>query len=542
MQNPLPEANSLFPPLPRTTSLAIYDLRAIDPDLQFSIATLAGLVNRGAEKIYLLENADDEFWLNELDPSLPRTRPPVAGGNLLTHLLSIYRSQIEGLVLYDPALPATRNVASTLASLRAGLVVSPAQAGALQNAPYDLPILADLRVYGWKTPLQAYTWACKNLLPQCSSTLVAGLNPSVRCCLRSFLVTQRVFTYWLDPRKFLPSPSSGWLSERGLLKRIFAHYAPGTHHLGWFISEPFGVDLASRAAILTLASDYCTNLAVWSSLPAPTPSEASASTVADLSDASSIPETGEPDQEHKTYLSFTVSDGDNLQYCQHHLLRLWQDPARGKLPLGWTIAPALQQVMPELAAFYRRTATEHDEFIAGPSGAAYLFPSRLPGSYRVAFLRQTAEAMQSMHLTLLQVLDSSTLFSMKFLRPELQKSFVAQLAPYGLRGIFSGAGSLSPSWRFRSGLPIYQNLGLATNTQRTLDLIRHTAARGQRFINVYISAWHITPGDLQRIVEQLDETFCVVTPGRLLDLVGNDLKREQISYSGRLSPGKPRQA
>lgn len=530
MQHPLPEASGLFPPLPRTDGLAVYDLRAADADAQLSIATLVGLVNRGAEKIYLLENAEDEFWLNELDPSLPRTRETDDVANLLERLLMLYRAHVEGLIIYDPALPATRNLASTLASLRAGLAVTPAQADRFQNAPYNLPVLVDLRTYGWKTPLQACAWAYENLLPQCSARLVAGLNPSIRSALRSFLVTQRVFTYWLDPRKFLPSPSARGLSERGLLRRIFAHYAPGTLHLGWFVSEPFGVELASRAALLTLASDYCTNLAVWSSLPASS-RQTDAPTPASLVDVSPAQEAGEQEQASKTYVSFTISDGDNLQYCQHYLLRLWRDSARGKVPLGWTIAPALQQAMPVLADFYRRTATRLDEFIAGPSGAAYLFPSRLPGAHRAAFLRQTGESMQAMRLTLLQVLDSSTLFSMKFLRSDLQESFAAQLTPYGLRGIFSGAGSLSPSWQNRGELLIYQNLGLAMSPRRTLELIRYAAGRGHRFLNLYIFAWNITPGDLLRIAEQLDDSFCIVTPGRLLELIQQKRAHEESGAS-----------
>jgi hypothetical protein len=123
--------------------------------------------------------------------------------------------------------------------------------------------------------------------------------------------------------------------------------------------------------------------------------------------------------------------------------------------------------------------------------------------------------MQAMQLTLLQVLDSSGWFSMKFLNSDLQKLFAA----HDLRGIFSGAGSGAPSWHQRAGLPIYQNLGLAFNPARTLSLIKRAAGRGTRFINVYLFAWSITPGDVQSIVEQLGDSFTVVTPGRLLALI-----------------------
>lgn len=505
----------LLPVLPQTTSLDIYDLRGVASEDQLSIASLVGLVNRGPAKIYLLERDDDEFWLKQIDPALPLTRTPIASDGLLDHLLTLYREQVKGLILYDPALPDTRNVATTLAGLRAGLVVLPEQADRLRETPYHLPILADLRTYGWKTGVQAYAWAYEHLLPECSRELVAGLGPSIHSSLRSFLVAQRVFTCWLDARKSLLSLASGWLNERGLFKRVLARFPPGAVHLGWFPSEPFGIRLTSRAALLTLASDHCTNLAVWSSLPANPVAQASTPAPANPLEQPLRAPAGEQGKSNTTYLSFTISDGDNLQYCQHHLLHLWQDPARGKLPLGWTIAPALQQVMPTLAAYYQRTATENDEFIAGPSGVAYVLPSHLPREQRSAFLQLTAEHMQAMQLTLLQVLDSSGWFSMKFLNSDLQKLFAA----HDLRGIFSGAGSGAPSWHQRAGLPIYQNLGLAFNPARTLSLIKRAAGRGTRFINVYLFAWSITPGDVQSIVEQLGGSFTVVTPGRLLALI-----------------------
>lgn len=504
---------SLFPPLPRTTSLDVYDLRAIAFDVRLSISTLAGLVNRGAAKVYLLENDDDEFWLGEIDPAFPRTRAVLDSTMLLGHIVMRYRQQVKGLILYDPNLPDTRNVASTLAGLHAGIVVSPEQAELLRGEPYHLPILDDLRVHRWKTRLQAYTWAYKHLLPECSEAIVAGLHPDIAGSLRSFLVAQGVFTCWLDARRTRSLPLVGRGGERGLFKRILSHFPPGAVHLGWFPSEPFGIRLTSRAALLTLASDHCTNLAVWSSLPYEEKSEAASARKAGGGPAV------ERAKKDTTYLSFTISDGDNLQYCQHFLLRLWHDPARGSLPLGWTIAPALQQVMPVLAAYYRRTATENDELIAGPSGAAYILPSYFPRSQQTAFLRQTARYMQDMQLTLLQVLDSGGWFSMQFLDPELQKTFSAHLTAHELRGILSGAGCTVPSWHQRAGVPIYQNLGLALDAERALSLVQRSAERGTRFINVYIFAWKVTPGELRQVIERLGEGFTIVTPGRLLELI-----------------------
>ena len=109
----------------------------------------------------------------------------------------------------------------------------------------------------------------------------------------------------------------------------------------------------------------------------------------------------------RVYVSFTISDGDNLQYIQHRMLQRWQDPARGSFPLGWTISPVLSQAAPAMAAYYVRTATANDEFIAGPSGAGYMYPSQWPQQQLASFLQRTVQMMRSMNLTTLEVLDVS---------------------------------------------------------------------------------------------------------------------------------------
>jgi hypothetical protein len=491
--------------------------------VQLSIATLAGLVNRSPQRLYLIEHDDDIFWLSELDPALSCVRAPYADDDLLPYLLTRYRSCLRGLVLYEPALPDTCNIASTLAAVQDGIVVSPEQARILQRGPFDLPVLVDLRLHAWKSSLQAYTWAYRHLLEQCSTTLLAGLAPTICGRLRSFLVTHRVFTCWLDTRRLPRLSSPGWPGARTLFRRIVSRFSPGSLYLGWFPDEPSAIRLTSRAALLTLASDHCTNLAIWSTLPQR--SEPQRTSTPFAAPRANVRRERDGERTKRTYVSLMFSDGDNLQYCQHRLLHLWQDPARGSLPLGWTIAPALGQAMPALAAFYQRTATANDEFIAGPSGAAYLLPSCLSRADRAGFLHLTAAYLQATQYTCLQVLDSNTRFSMKFLHPGLQRLFVAQLASCGLRGIFSGAGSVSPAWHRRAGLPIYHNLGLALTPRHTLRLIQQAAARGHRFLNVYVLAWQITPGDLQELVGQLDEHFCLVTPGQLLELIEQEPAR-----------------
>ncbi len=525
----------LLPAFQMPQHLDAYDLRGMPADIQLSVTTLAGLLNRPQPRVYLINNNDDDFWLKEAFGSIAQSRPAINGGDILGTMLTMYPGCVKGIIIYDPDFLDSINIATTLAGQREGIVVSPAQAQTLQQAPHHLSLIDDLRTYKWRSRLQAYTWAQHNLLAGSSRHLVAGLDPKVTSGLRSFLVAANAFVYWLDPRDLLPHPTQEWDSERGLMKQIFDAFPSGIIHLGWFIDEGSGVSLTSHSAKLVLASDYFYNLETWTSVPAAgplsRPQPVQAQTI--IPPSPSSPDSA--DNKADIYVSFTISDGDNLQYVQHRMLHLWNDSARGSVPIGWTLPPALAQAAPKLAEYYTRTATAHDELLAGPSGAGYMFPSHWPTEHLPWFLQLTSKLMANMGMTTLQVLDVDSLQGMglsflawlggggmEFRDTTLHQTFTQALAPVGLLGLLSGAAGHRPTVASYNGLPVYQNLGLANSVNKAASLIRNAVlGNTQRplFLNVYILAWNMTPSDIKQVVGQLGEEYTVVTPGTLLRLI-----------------------
>lgn len=212
------------------------------------------------------------------------------------------------------------------------------------------------------------------------------------------------------------------------------------------------------------------------------------------------------------------------------MLHLWRDPARGRLPLGWTIAPALLEAAPALAAYYLETASPQDELIAGPSGAAYIFPSRWPTAQLPAFLEHSQRLLSGMGLTLLQVLDGDWRqqlglplpASMRMSNVAGQRAFIEALRPAGLRGLLTGAGGLLLSYKKISGLPVYHNLGLVSSRSQLVQLVRGMQAIHRRrplFLQLYVLAWRLTPTILWEALQDLGETVSPVTPGQLLQLI-----------------------
>ncbi len=511
------------------TQLDVCTVTGASDETNITLATLVGLVNRPQPKIYLIFGDDEAFWLKEVFSHIPQNHISATNDSALDALLATYHESVKGLVIYDPNLKDTTHIATMIAAQQDGLAVSPTQASALQSA-YHFSVLSDLRTHGWKSRLQAYHWAFQNLRTGCSSRLVAGLDLK-SMNLRSFLVATRTFIYNLDSRDYLPSPVSlmtdGLLSERELMRQILASFPAGAVHLGWFPDESSGVNLTSQVAMTVLATDHFSNLEVWAAAQ-------STSTAATTLSSSSHVE--EPVAAANTvYVSFTISDGDNLQYSQHRMKDLWRDTTRGTLPIGWTLSPSLLHAAPLLAEYYRASATPNDEFIAGPSGAGYIFPSHWPAEHLDTFLQITGREMQAMNMTTLEILDTDYWQSsgipfisnirqtgMIFFDEERQKRFVQVLRPFGLQGILSGAGLKKVETKLIDGVPFYQNIGLADSVNGTVRMITNIADSlpgRPLFLNVYMLAWKIGPSDLKAVVERLGSGYEVVLPKTLLAML-----------------------
>ena len=539
--------NRVIPGFLPVQHLDVYDFRGSAHDVQLAATTCAGIINRPQPRVYQVFGDDDEYWLQQAigrgqahAPTISLTRATSSGNDVLFELLDSYKGDIQGLIVYDPACIDSINVGTTLAGLRSGILVSPALAQTLQER-YQFPLIQDLRTFHWRSRTQAYLWAQQQLLPECTSRLIAGMNPLINNGLRSFLVATRTFVYWLDSRRYFPDGQAGLLSERSLMRQIFQAYQPNSLHLGWVIDEFSGVSLLSRFALAVLASDYVNNLEVWTAIkPSPT-----IHNVADRSpiQVQSLPEIAlSHDKDAHTskgdiYLSFTLSDGDNIQYCQHKMLELWKEPVRGTIPLGWTLSPLLLQCAPAMGAYYQETATVNDELMAGPSGIGYMYPTHWPPAHLPKFLQQTGELMSSMGMTTLEVLDAGRIFGsglpfipkvslngMTLQNSQLLQDFARALAPYGVRSMISGNGYFFPwrRWQQVDQIPVCHNVGLVQSIKTTLLFIR-VAEKIYRhrplFLNVYVNAWFMGPAQIQRVMQELGDGYNFVLPHALLAML-----------------------
>ncbi|HEV2655835.1 MAG TPA: GxGYxYP domain-containing protein, partial [Ktedonobacteraceae bacterium] len=66
--------------------LDIYHINSAPRAVQFTVATLVGLINRPQPRVYLTSRGDDAFWLDAAFSSIPRDVSPLAGEDILHKL------------------------------------------------------------------------------------------------------------------------------------------------------------------------------------------------------------------------------------------------------------------------------------------------------------------------------------------------------------------------------------------------------------------------------------------------------------------------
>ena len=127
------------------------------------------------------------------------------------------------------------NLATTVAGMKGGIVVSPALSTTLMAAPYNLPILEDLRTFHFTSKLDMYQWEYDHCASGTSHRLIIGLTPGIPDHLRDYAVATNALTVWLDPTN---------IAETLMLGKFLALLPPNAPYMGWWTSEGDGVHFA----------------------------------------------------------------------------------------------------------------------------------------------------------------------------------------------------------------------------------------------------------------------------------------------------------
>ncbi len=514
---PLPAEPRPFPDIfPRSAlpaqELLVCDLRKERRSVRLLAYCLQGLINRKQPRVYCLSTDLDAFWLQHmLRRGWVKRTQSVKPLDLLKRFASDYR----GAVVFDPALPASKNVATMIAGVRGALVASPSLAKEL-----SLKVVDDLRGR-WKTSADAYAWAFEHLWPQLSHHVIACAWPE-HLALRDYLVQHKVFIFWISGPLDGSAPYASPTREARLMEKLLAKmpvnipvmsYPWAAKDIG--VGEGPGVSLFAEFGKYLVGSINCSNLSVHSGVRVREVRQRPAPPAPAL-------------KKDKVYFSFILSDGDNLPVLmRHNFPQLWRDKLRGRFPIGWTLSPAARVLIPDIVDYYYGSATANDYFLGAVSGVGYTYPDLYGKRYRDrrrvydGFLDQTADYMKRSDLRELWVMNAT--------RPDILSRY-AERIPF-LRALFPDYGrriglNEEPTYPTARNVPVFRAVGRwrqdASRAERLKEVVadvrRMTPAERPAFLHVFVLNWFADLPMLQQIAKELGPDYVAVRPDHLAAL------------------------
>ena len=370
-------------------------------DDAMTMATLAGVLSRaGVPKMYRLDGADTSLWLNAtaaLFGVQPDAATCPAGAGAAACLLRHFAAQLTGYVLVDAN---STNLGVMAGVARRAVSVSAANEATAQAA--GLPLLYDLRGRDLVWALAEFGGA-----GVFSARVSVLQDPSKTKCMSDFAIATGALQWWTADAE----------SVEALL--VLASLAPPFAVLGWGPDEFRTVRAVSRAGGAVVASDWASNLDLHSSfdlpqfvqqqrrLPPPPPPRAAAAAVHTV--------------------AFLMSDGDNVQFLLNSFATgaaWWASPARGQVPMGWTISPSLVDLAPVVAKYIYDSASPQDDLVAGVSGWGYAYPDTQTAPRAAAAATRTGADMHKADMRLVNVLGAGEGYAAATVEPLLAQAEV----------------------------------------------------------------------------------------------------------------------
>lgn len=412
----------------------------LEHDAARLICSLQGLINRDFKKnqiaLYIQYDDTDTFWYNQMAAS---------GGILsgyrrvtistLTKFLDTFQNQLKdcGMVLWDPDVPATANVAATICGLDGYLPVKYEEDGGLMAMLEDLGVKSRLTLVGRFTgrgiitgtkiastgskKCDAYLWAMEKYMDRTSREIIAYMPDGAGCVATNPIYSdsdaKTAFGNNLYDHDYLIANAC-----------FFFDLSPvGTEAPCDDTSQQAGTDLNTMRRILQRQYDRnsgkfsqiigfppwwikYTSHNNWGSLPATTvewmftdiatqynlAKEADAAHPCCMTNASlyqHVPLTGsykntnrkttvtEKFDSKTVYLLYYMGDYDSSAWLKKWVPTLWADSGKGDMPMMWSFNPNLSDRMPVAFNYVYGNMDSMDYFAAGDSGAGYIIPGGL---------------------------------------------------------------------------------------------------------------------------------------------------------------------
>lgn len=516
----MPPTTDPFPVLPAAAHLYVVPIPpTANTSEQLTLLSLQGLVNRNRAELYLdFSNESGNatsmltFLTQRYGVSYDVVTPDWA--------FARYLPGLAGIVVYDPSRPESVNIVTMMAALEDAVIAGPDTAAVL-HAAYGLPILFDYATSNWTAldAVGAYDRALREFYPSMAANLLAILPPD-RLPLRDYLIATRTFVFY-DEQGVLASPA-----DLASTQRILAATPRGIPILGWFNSPT----LTEENAFVQLASQYGKEIVGSQTVP-------NLSVLTAYGRNETHVQLGSPGGpvtlQNKTYAVVAVPDGDNLDFVADRMRTLWAEPERGTFPLAWSLSPLLASLAPPYLDYYYASASPEDRFVAGPSGAGYLYPDYLGSGDLTPYLEFTGRYLNATDMDVAWLLNAFTASEIPY-RPTTLSAYVDGLHPRGLVLDYDDQPKTQDAW-IQSGTtasaPVIRSTQMWTTVDNFMAKVSAAIASwggGAHFLWITVYTFRFDLGDARAMIDELSNrtngNLVLVTPEQLFSLLEQDVQ------------------
>ena len=363
--------------------------------------------------------------------------------------------------------------------------------------------LMDVRSYDEK-------WLYENYKDQLDKSLAADMKPEIFHHLRDYITMTNAFAFYDY------NAHGDWSWRTSILKDL----DKGAYCFGYYDLDEWGmVNNASQLGVSMLPTDQAANLATLSS-------------IYDTTGLKQRPATKEVvTEENVHYVTFLVSDGDNIAFNLWGQQGYMDHDLHGQFPLGYTISPSLYDLAPAVLRWYYENSKEGDYFVAGPSGSSYIFPSKMSDADLDDYLAKLNEYVDKSGLNICNILDQKIMDN-----PKVYNKYLAQpnidaifYTGYGEKGDgrikFSDNGK--PVIEQRSVL--WEGIDGGSNRGEESTVISQINSRSANphsadgYTFVFVHCWTKNQQSIKTVIDGLNDNVRVVPVDQFVQLVKQNL-------------------
>lgn len=411
------------------------------------VFSLQGLINRDygithTSLVYCQVESVNRYWYDYLtgeDGSFEGYN--VVNITTFDAFVETFKAQIEhcGIILWDPNVPSTANVAATICGLDGYLPVKHdtdprsfySKLLDYNNNGYDIKTKQTLAglftgegtipdtdiASSGSTKCDAYLWAVEKYMSRCSTKYIAYIvdgavavsgnpiaaygdasSPYTTCLYNhDYLIARRCFFFDLTPY-----PGEAPCDDKDqpvgtdsqtLIKIFNARYKRANGEFGQMLGfPPWWLKYTNHnnlGGVLDVHLEWmCVEFASSFNLA----KEADAAHPCSLANGSvyykyvsrteefvnTEPTDNTKYDKNTYYYTIYLGDYDSSAWLATHISNFWgSDEKRGQIPMFWCFNPNLSDRVPMVFDYVYKTATPNDFFGAGDSGAGYVIPSAL---------------------------------------------------------------------------------------------------------------------------------------------------------------------